>query len=126
MVCGAGAANGGKRVVIDKSRQTLRAYEGDLLVLESRVSTGRPGRETPSGRYRAQYKTLMHYSRLYDNAPMPYSVQIGGNYFIHGFDSVPDYPASHGCIRLPLTGQNPARLFYDWVDVGTPVVITGR
>ncbi|MEI8234609.1 MAG: L,D-transpeptidase [Verrucomicrobiota bacterium] len=116
---------GPKYVVIDKSQQTLRAYEGSRVVLETRISTGRRGRETPNGHFRAQSKSLMHYSRLYGNAPMPYSVQIAGNYFIHGFFSVPDHPASHGCIRVPLSGSNPARQFYDWVEPGTPVAIVG-
>jgi lipoprotein-anchoring transpeptidase ErfK/SrfK len=56
---------------------------------------------------------------------MPWSVQVNGNYFIHGFTSVPDRPASHGCIRLPLTGDNPAKRFFDWVAPGTPIEITG-
>ena len=114
--------SGPKRVVIDKSRQVLRAYEGNQVVLESRVSTGRRGRETPSGYYRARSKSLMHYSRLYHNAPMPYSVQLAGNYFIHGFSSVPNFPASHGCIRLPVDN---ARELYNWIDHGTPVAIVG-
>jgi len=113
---------GPQRVVIDKSRQVLRAYEGNRLVLETHISTGRRGRETPNGRFRAQSKSLMHYSRLYGNAPMPYSVQIAGNYFIHGFSSVPNYPASHGCIRVPI---DTARQFYNWVNYGTPVDIVG-
>ena len=41
----------------------------------------------------------------------------------NGFTSVPDSPASHGCIRMPLTGGNPARFFYEWVHRGTPVSI---
>ena len=114
-----------KRVEINKTQQVLRAYEGDRLILQSRVSTGK-GNSTPSGNFRVQSKQRMHYSRKYHNAPMPYSVQIWGHYFIHGFSSVPNRPASHGCIRLPLTGGNPARLFYEWVELGTPVEITGR
>ena len=114
--------HGPKRVVVDKSQQVLRAYEGNRVVLQTRISSGRRGRETPNGSFRAQSKSLMHYSRLYDNAPMPYSVQFAGNYFIHGFSSVPNYPASHGCIRVPL---GPAQQFYNWVDYGTPVRIVG-
>ena len=115
----------GKHVVIDKTTQTLRAYEGEKVVIESRVSTGRMGRRTPSGHFTTGEKHRIHYSRLYDNAPMPWSVQVNGNYFIHGFASVPDRPASHGCIRVPLTGDNPAKRFFDWVDTGTPIEITG-
>jgi len=113
---------GPQRVVIDKSRQVLRAYEGNRVVLETHISTGRRGRETPSGHFHAQSKSLMHYSQRYGNAPMPYSVQIAGNYFIHGFASVPNYPASHGCIRVPV---DTARQFYNWVAPGTPVDIVG-
>ena len=113
---------GPKRVVIDKSHQVLRAYEGNRVVLETHISTGRRGRETPSGHFHAETKSLMHYSRRYGNSPMPYSVQIAGNYFIHGFASVPNYPASHGCIRVPV---DTARRFYNWVNPGTPVDIVG-
>lgn len=114
-----------KRVEIDKTLQVLRAYEGDRLVLQSRVSTGK-GNSTPSGSYHVEGKQRMHYSRRYDNAPMPYSVQVSGHYFIHGFSYVPDRPVSHGCIRVPLTNGNSAKAFYDWVELGTPVEIMGR
>lgn len=125
-VTGGVPASGPKRVVVDKTTQELTAYEGDQVVLRTRVSTGRMGRRTPSGKFTAGVKMRMHYSRLYDNAPMPYSVQVNGNYFIHGFTSVPDRPASHGCIRVPLTGDNPAKLFFEWVEPGTPIEITGE
>ena len=114
-----------KRVEIDKTLQVLRAYEEDRLFFQSRVSTGR-GDRTPNGSFYAQGKQRMHYSKRYDNAPMPYSVQVSGHYFIHGFSYVPNRPASHGCIRLPLAGGNPAKVFYDWVELGTPVKIMGR
>jgi len=116
-------ANGPKRVVISKGQQLLRAYEGDELVFESRISTGRRGKETPSGTFRAGGKQRMHYSSRYHNAPMPYSVVVKGHYFIHGYSSVPDYPASNGCIRLPI---EEAEWFYHWVTPGTPIRITGR
>jgi hypothetical protein len=113
-----------KRVEISLAAQRLRAWQGDRLVLESRISSGRRG-STPAGDFTAgPYKARMHYSKRYHNAPMPWSVQIRGHVFIHGFTSVPDYPASHGCIRLPLNEGNPARFFYEWIDPGTPVKVT--
>jgi hypothetical protein len=121
-----GYSGGPKVVIVDKANQELRAYEGDSLVLRTNISTGRPGKETPNGRYSVRGKKLMHYSSLYDNAPMPYSVHVAGNYFIHGYSSVPSFPASHGCVRVPLSGDNPARRFYQWVNVGTPVRIVGN
>lgn len=122
---------GEKRVEIDRTNQTLRAWQGKTLVLETPVSTGRDGKRTPTGNFTAgPYKSRMHYSRLYNGAPMPYSVQVSGNIFIHGFSSVPEEPASHGCIRMPLgsggDSSNPARWFFNWVTVGTPISITGR
>lgn len=115
---------GPKRVVIDRTRQQLSAWQGERLVLQSNVSTGRRGHATPTGTFNAgPYKARMHRSSLYDGAPMPWSVQVNGNVFIHGFTSVPRRPASHGCIRMPMTGGNPARWFYQWIDRGTPVVI---
>lgn len=118
---------GAKRAVVDLSRQEMRAFQGDRMVMEARISSGRQGRRTRPGSYHAgPYKARMHYSTLYNDAPMPYSVQVYGNIFIHGYSSVPDVPASHGCIRLPLTNGNPAQFFYLWVPVGAPVTIKGR
>jgi lipoprotein-anchoring transpeptidase ErfK/SrfK len=118
------ARAGGKRAIVDKAAQELRAYQGDRLVLKTRISTGALGKRTPTGTYAAgPLKSRMHFSSLYNNAPMPYSVQLAGHIFIHGFRSVPSVPASHGCIRVPLTGGNPARWFYRWVEIGTPVTV---
>lgn len=116
-----------KHVEVDLANQRLRAYQGARLVLDSHISSGREGRKTPPGDFKAgPVKSPMHRSRLYHNAPMPWSVQVHKNIFIHGFQKVPRHPASHGCIRLPLTGANPAKWFYDWIDIGTPVTIKGH
>src|SRR5436190_16836603 len=116
-----------KRVEVDLANQRLRAYQGARLVLDSPVSSGREGKKTPPGEFKAgPIKSRMHRSRLYHNAPMPWSVQVHENIFIHGFRKVPRRPASHGCIRLPLTGPNPAKWFYNWIDLGTPISIKGH
>src|SRR5438309_4837237 len=116
-----------KRVEVDLANQHLRAYQGARLVLDSPISSGREGKKTPPGEFKTgPIKSPMHRSRLYHNAPMPWSVQVHENIFIHGFRKVPRHPSSHGCIRLPLTGSNPAKWFYDWIDLGTPVTIKGH
>ncbi|MDF1657673.1 MAG: L,D-transpeptidase [Verrucomicrobiales bacterium] len=113
--------NVGKRVEIDLTKQQLRAYQGNRVVLKTHISSGRTG-NTPTGNFRAgPYKSAEHYSSLYHNAPMPWSVQITGHIFIHGFTEVPRYPASKGCVRVPLTGRNPAKRLFNWIDVGTPI-----
>jgi len=122
----ADAPHSGKYVEVDKARQRLRAFDAGHLFLECRVSTGRYDRSTPNGLFQVQSKSRMHYSTLYHHAPMPWSVHIVGNVFIHGYSQVPDYPASHGCIRMPLCGDNPAKRFYDWVEIGVPVTIIGH
>lgn len=117
---------GEKRVEVDISRQMLIAYQGETVVLETNVSTGRTG-NTPKGEFNVtRYKNKMHYSSLYNNAPMPWAVQIQGDIFFHGYSSVPRYPASHGCVRMPLTGQNAARWLYHWISPGTAVKIYGK
>ena len=116
-----------KRVEVDLANQRLRAYQGARLVLDSAISTGREGKKTPPGEFKAgPVKLRMHRSRLYHNAPMPWSVQVHENIFIHGFRKIPRRPSSHGCIRLPLTGANPAKWFYNWIDLGTPISIKGH
>jgi lipoprotein-anchoring transpeptidase ErfK/SrfK len=112
---------GAKRVEISIAAQMLRAWQGPYLVLENPVSTGKRGHATPTGSFKAQSRERMRYSRLYNNSPMPFSVQINGHVFIHGYKSVPRYPASHGCVRMPLWGENAAKSFFEWVDIGTPI-----
>jgi lipoprotein-anchoring transpeptidase ErfK/SrfK len=115
-----------KFVEISIAEQRMRAWQGSYLVLETPVSTGRRGYATPRGKFKAHTRERMRYSRLYDNSPMPWSVQINGHIFIHGYKSVPRHPASHGCIRMPLWGENPARKFWEWVDIGTPVHVVAQ
>ncbi|MGX4802468.1 L,D-transpeptidase [Bradyrhizobium guangdongense] len=66
------------------------------------VSTARRGYRTPIGTYRPCSLQSMHYSRLYDFTPMPYSIFFNGGYAIHGTFDVRNLgrPVSHGCIRL--------------------------
>jgi hypothetical protein len=115
---------GQKQVYVSQEDLGLRAYQGPHLVMSSRASVGRSGYKTPNGEFSAgPYKARMHYSSLYENAPMPWSVQVNGDVFIHGWDGRVGYANSHGCIRLPVDGANPARYFFDWVDTGTPVTV---
>jgi len=115
---------GPKRVEINLTDQKLRAYQGDRLVFKTNISSGK-NRATPTGSFRAgPYKAETHFSSLYHNAPMPWSVQVSGNIFVHGSSFVPNYPASHGCVRVPTTGRNAAKRFYQWADVGTPIKIS--
>lgn len=115
---------GEKFVAVNLQAQRMRAWQGGLKVLDTRISSGRPGMDTPKGRFRAgPLKKRLLISRKYGNARMPWSVQVRGDVVIHGFPSVPPRAASHGCVRVPLAGANPARWFYRWVEHGTPIRI---
>lgn len=121
------AREGAKRVVVNKSHMQIRAWQGQQVVMASPVTLGIEGKDTPSGIFKAQgYRARMHRSALYHNAPMPWAVNIVGNVFVHGWPHVSSGRGSHGCIRLPMAGGNPARFFYYWIDKGTPVSILGK
>lgn len=89
-------------IAVDISKQRMNVYVEGHRKYTWKVSTARKGYSTPSGDYRPQWITRMHYSRKYDNSPMPYSVFYNGGYAIHGTKYVSRLgrPASHGCIRV--------------------------
>ena len=111
---------GEERVVISLSEQVAYLYRGDTLMAVASISTGVEGRDTPTGIFAVRGKTPFHRSKKYDNAPMPFT-QFIDQYGIamHGGHN-PGYPASHGCIRLPLAF---AKKLYSVTEVGTPVII---
>lgn len=89
-------------VMVSIDRQHLYVYRGDTLIGVSTVSTGKPGKATPLGEFRILQKNVFHRSNIYSNAPMPYMQRLTwGGIAIHGGE-LPGYPASHGCIRVPL------------------------
>ncbi|HET9125993.1 MAG TPA: L,D-transpeptidase family protein [Solirubrobacteraceae bacterium] len=77
-----------------------------LLVAHGRVqraihvSTGMPGRPTPRGRFRIQARCQLSWSVPFQ-VWMPFAQYFHGGYAMHEYPSVPAYPASHGCIRVP-------------------------
>ncbi len=96
------AANASVSVRIDVSAQTMTVdVDGDRYATW-RVSTARSGYYTPRGNFRPYVLKKMHYSRKYDNSPMPHSIFFRGGYAIHATNYVKSLgrPASHGCIRL--------------------------
>lgn len=108
------------RVIISLSDQLAFLYRGNTLMAVATISSGEPGRDTPSGIFRVLNKTPMHRSRKYDNAPMPFA-QFVTDYGVAlhaGFN--PGRPASHGCIRLPSAF---AKKLYSVTQLGTPVFI---
>lgn len=104
-------------ITIDKSEQRMYV-ETPADYYEWDVSTARKGYYTPVGNYQPYLLKKMHYSRKYDNAPMPNSIFFHGGYAIHATLDIKRLgrPASHGCIRL--SPQNARWLFRLVQDYG--------
>lgn len=87
---------------VSLSEQLIRVHHEGRLLFTWPVSTARAPKVTPVGRYVPQALSPNHRSRLYGNAPMPWSIFFRGNYAIHGTTELRKLgsPASHGCVRL--------------------------
>jgi len=108
------------RVEVSLAHQVLFLYEGGALTKIVPVSSGTSKTPTPTGSYRIYRQDPgWHTSRLGRLYNAQYFV---GGYAIHGSLSVPAHPASHGCIRLPMSA---AEWFPSHVAKGTQVVILG-
>jgi hypothetical protein len=103
----------GKHVEFDWSRQVLVLARGARPVMILHTSSGTSATPTVFGRYR-------FYRREpgYNNKGMYYSIYFVGGYAIHGYSPVPTYPASHGCLRIPIPT---AKRVYGWVSLGDPI-----
>jgi lipoprotein-anchoring transpeptidase ErfK/SrfK len=113
---------GESRVVIDLLTQLFYVYRDDKLVGVATISSGKKGRETPLGFWSVMQKKVKGYSRKYDNAPMPYMQMYDAKGIAFHAGPNPGYPASHGCVRLPLKF---AERLYGLTTVGTKVIIEG-
>jgi hypothetical protein len=90
----------GRHVEVPLSKQVLVFAEGDRPVAVYPVSSGKSSTPTVTGHF--------HFIRTepgYNSHGMYYSFYFYGGYAVHGYDSVPDYPASHGCIRTFIADQ---------------------
>ena len=114
------ASAGPERVVISLGDQLAYLYRGAELMAVATISTGEPGRDTPTGIFSVLGKKTMHHSKKYDNAPMPFAQFIDTYGIAMHAGHNPGYPASHGCIRLP---SKFAAKLYSVTDIGTPVLI---
>ena len=134
------------RLVIRKDIQRGFLMNGDEVVVDYPVSTGKRSFPTPSGTFRILEKTVDKKSNAYGNvfdaeggriygketpadvpeggsfsgAPMPYWMRLTNDGVGHHIGQVPRYPASHGCIRGP---RAILPTIYKKVKVGTEVVV---
>ena len=140
--------SGRPSVIVDLGEQKAYLYRGKHIAASSRISSGREGHRTPTGRFRVIRKHEDHRSSLYGDyvdadsgevvranvdvrkdrkprgtryvgAAMPFYVEFSPSYGLHA-GYLPGEPASHGCIRMPFWK---ARQFYRETRIGTPVIV---
>ena len=115
------APEGPTLLIVNLKSQRAVLYRNGIPIGASTVSTGRTGYRTPTGVFTILQKHVEHYSSTYDNAPMPYMQRLTWRGIALHAGQLPGYPASHGCIRLPLGF---AKLLYGATRLGMTVVIT--
>ncbi|MGK6312934.1 L,D-transpeptidase family protein [Neorhizobium sp. DT-125] len=109
------------QIIISKDKQSLTVYDGDTVVTTSKVSTGKAGHTTPSGIFSILEKRKYHESNIYSNAPMPWMQRLTWSGIALHEGVVPNYPASHGCIRMPGAF---AKSLYQMTERGAHVLVT--
>ncbi len=107
----------GRHVEVDISRQVMSLIRGDKPVHTFHVSTGAPSTPTVRGKFRFYMKQAG-----YNSKRMYFSVYFIRGYATHGYNPVPDYNASHGCVRNPIPFS---RFIYNWIDIGMPIYVYG-
>ena len=113
---------GEPRIVVDLLTQMTYIYRGDKLLGASSMSSAKTGHITPYGNWTILEKRPFYRSKKYDNAPMPFMQRIDEYGIAFHGGANPGYPASHGCIRLPMKF---AEKLYGVTKLGTKVIIEG-
>lgn len=108
-------------IAISIERQTLKVYDANGFFAETPISTGTKGHPTPTGVFSIIQKHKLHHSNIYSGAPMPFMQRITWSGIAMHAGALPGYPASHGCIRMPMAF---AARIWNWTKMGARVVIT--
>ena len=119
MLLGRGPSPDQLRVEISLAMQKASVLKNGVPILQTSVSTGRKGFDTPAGEYVVTDKKRDHVSSIY-KVPMPFFMRLNCRDFGLHAGAVPRYPASHGCIRLP---ADIAQKLFSEIPVGTVVTI---
>lgn len=115
------APTGPALVVVNLQTQRLLLFRDGVPIAASTISSGKSGHETPTGVFTILQKNEKHFSKTYNNAPMPNMQRLTWQGVALHAGNLPGYPASHGCVRLPLQFS---RLLFGETSLGMTVVIT--
>ena len=115
------ASTGPSLAVVNLATQRMVFFRDGVALGASTVSSGKPGHETPTGVFTILQKNAAHRSSTYNNAPMPNMQRLTWQGIALHAGNLPGYPASHGCVRLPLAFS---KLLFAETSLGMTVVIT--
>jgi hypothetical protein len=114
------SAAGPMLIIVSIPDQKLHVYRNGIRIAATTVSTGKPGHSTPTGVFKILQKDKHHHSSTYDNAPMPNMNRLTWSGIALHAGKLPGYPASHGCVRMPLQFSE---MLFDITRKGMTVVI---
>ena len=108
-----------RHAIISLSRQRVTLFKNDQPVRSAKVSTGKKSTPTPPGKYVITDKQADWVSSIY-KVSMPFFMRLSCKEIGLHAGVVPGYPASHGCIRMPM-GE--VQAFFKMLKIGDPVTI---
>ncbi len=108
-------------IVISLLEQRAFVYRGSAMIAATTISSGKDGKDTPIGTYPILQKNAVHKSSLYDDASMPFMQRLTWDGIAIHAGRNPGFPASHGCIRVPLGF---AKQLFGVTTLGTNVTVT--
>jgi L,D-transpeptidase catalytic domain len=107
-------------VLVSLPDQLLYVYRNGFRIGRSTVSTGKPGKRTPTGVFTVLQKKVQHTSSIYKGAQMPHMQRLTWSGIAMHAGYLPGYPASAGCVRMPVDF---AAKLYSVTGIGTTVII---
>ena len=107
-------------IIVSLPDQLVHVYRNGVQIGLSTCSTGKPGHSTPAGVFTVLQKDAHHHSSTYNDASMPNMNRLTWSGIALHAGNLPGYPASHGCVRLPLEFS---KLLFGVTHVGTAVII---
>jgi hypothetical protein len=108
-------------VIVSLPEQKMYVYRNGVRIGSSTISTGTKGHPTPTGMFTILQKKVRHESNIYKGAKMPHMQRLTWTGIAMHAGRLPGYPASHGCVRLPVDF---AEKLYSVTQHGTSVIIT--
>jgi hypothetical protein len=108
-------------IIVSVPEQTMYIYRNGVRIGRSTVSTGKKGHTTPTGMFTILQKKVSHESNIYKGAQMPHMQRLTWTGIAMHAGHLPGYPASHGCVRLPIEF---AEKLYSVTSNGTSVIVT--